>query len=293
MNKLLCILVLATAASSQAVTLNEPLRGAVFMAPSVYNGSLLGVAGDCARYPSPGWHVAQWNIPQDLNPGCGRTTWTIANRYAKVKYVAGAYLLGQNGNTSALACGKEFDLYLETNNPRSYSGSPDGLVTSKPIAELTSLRLSLSTQVVYEAVAQRCSSNYAGYLVAMVFTHPVAKQTLFYQIILRDSRGRNYYPWGAWCSGNEAANNGTFCIDDDIRVLRGSYVDANGATADNSIDVIWRIREVLSSRHVKPSGIVLNSDMNGWKLQNLYLGQKLQGGVVSTSQWSRISLDAD
>ena len=210
-----------------------------------------------------------------------------------MKYAGGRYLLAQDGNTSALACGKEFDLYLETNDPGSYSGSPDGFVTSKPIATLTSLRLSLSTQVTYEAVAQRCSTNYVGYLVALVLTHPAAKQTLFYQIVLRDSRGEQYHPWGDWCQGNESAKNGAFCIDDDIRGLGGSYVAAGGPAAHNGIDILWRIHQVLSSRHVKPSGVALNSDLNGWMVKNLYLGQKLQGGLIPRSQWSGITLYAD
>jgi hypothetical protein len=292
MNKLL-LTFLALTAGVQAETLNDPLQGSAFIAPSVYNGSFLGLAGNCNGYPSPGWHVAQWNIPQDLLPGCGRASWMIANSHAKVRYLGDAYVLSQNGNTTALACGKEFDLYLETNNPRSYSDSPDGFMTSKSIAALTSLRLNVTSLVSYEAVAPRCSVNYVGYVVAMVLTNPAAKQTLFYQIVLRDSRGGGYYPWGAWCGGNEAASNGTFCVDDDIRGLQGYDVDANGAAVYNSIDVLWRVRQILSSQHVKRSGVALNSDMNGWKLQNLYFGQKLQGGVVATSQWSGMSLDAN
>ncbi len=290
---------LETTTDEQSVvtSLARPLQAAAWVAPPVYNGQFSGTAptGNNIGVPNPTWNISQWGTPQALLPKAGAASgWINANNVSRVQYYAteasgtNVYELAQNGNTGTLPCNTEFDLFLGTNDPLTYAGKPDGFVQSAPLSTLTAATMSLGTKVTYEQFNRRCSLNFAGYLSAIILTNPTAGQTLFYQIYLRDSRGTT--PNMAWCPDYEHAANGAFCVDDAITVLGGTRVQANGVRVNNTLNVLPRIKTILATAHKKSNAnVVLDRDPAHWMIQNVYIGQLLQGGMVPTSRWYNYS----
>jgi hypothetical protein len=257
------------------------------MAPPVYNGTYSGRSGDYVNYPSPYWNLAQWAIPAALTPTYGPSSgWQTANAYARLQYHAteasgtNVYELAQNGNTTALPCGTETDLFLGTGDPSTYSGSPDGFAESAALSALTAATMSVGMKVVYEQYNARCPTNYVGYISALILSNSTAHQTLFYQIHLRDSRG--VYPNMWWCPGYPS--NGSYCVDDDVRVLGGATVPANNTRVNNTVNVLSRLKQIVATGY---SG--LDTNPANWRIQNAYFGQVLQGGMIPTSRWYNYS----
>jgi hypothetical protein len=282
--------------ASQAVvtSLASPLQSSVYVARSTGTPAFLGRAGNMAA-PDPSWHLAQWGIPADVQPAAGAASdWSNGNGYGAIHYYASeasgnnVYELAQNGQTAALPCGKETDFFLETGDPATYPGKPDGFVLSAPLNTLTAATMSVGLKVVYETNNGRCPSpnvNYVGYVTSLVLTNPTSNQTLFYQIDLRDSRGISSNM--SWCPAYEGMGNGLFCLDDGVGILGGTVVQANGVRTNNAGNILPRLQQILATQHHKASypGQVLDSNLSNWKIQNAYFGQVLQGGVIATSRW--------
>jgi hypothetical protein len=290
---------LVTSADDQGVatSLARPLQAAAWVAPPVYNGKFSGVipTGDNTVAPNPTWNIAQWGTPLALQPKFGPASgWINANNVSRVQYYAteasgtNVYEFAQNGNTGALPCNTEFDLFLGTNDPQTYAGKPDGFVQSAPLSTLTAATMSVGTKVTYEQFNRRCALNFAGYVSAIILTNPTAGQTLFYQIYLRDSRGTT--PNMAWCPDYENSANGAFCVDDAVTVLGGTRVLANSVRVNNTLNVLPRIKTILASAHKKANAnVVLDRDPAHWMIQNVYIGQLIQGGMIPTSRWYNYS----
>lgn len=281
------------------VSLTKPLESSLFLAPKTYNGQFYGIVGNISQVPNPAWHVAQWNIPAELTPTSGPASgWMTANSYARVQYMASetsgtnVYDLGSNGNTSALPCGTEMDLFLETGDPGTYPNRPDGFTSSAPLDQLYTVKLNAGLKIAYEQLNARCSLNYVGYIASVILGNTASGQTLFYQIDFRDSR--NIVSSMQWCPDYEYGNNGLYCLDDHISVLGGTTVQANNTRVNNSVNLLSRLRKIITSNHAKagyPSQRI-DPDMSHWKIEEVYFGHVLQGGMIATSRWYDMSITA-
>lgn len=286
------------AEAAVVTALSQPWQPAAYIAPSAYNGTYLGVSGDYLNYPTPYWNLAQWAIPANLNPVYGPSSgWQSANSYGRFQYHAtessgaNVYELAQNGNTWELPCGVETDLFISPNDPGVYPGSPgapDGFTASPPLSVLGAATMSVGLKVVYEQYNARCPLNYVAYDSALILTNSSANQVIFYQINLRSSH--NAYPNMWWCPDYEKSGDGQFCLDDDVRILGGTAVPANNTRVNNTINVLPRLKQIIATNHAKSvTGVKLDPDPSHWVIQNAYLGQILQGGMIPTSRWYNYS----
>jgi len=259
-----------------------------------------GVDGD-ASIRRPTWYFAQWGIPLDLPVGV-RTPpgedWRVENAYAHVVWQssARAYELAQDGADAALACGVEEDLFLAPTTPGDYPGHAAVLETSSPLSRLAELVASLGLEIVDERIEARCTTapNYAAYTLGMILTDADAApepQTLFYQLMFRDSRGARIAR--RWCTGYEDADTPVFCIDDglaNVYGLPGPVV--GGGRRTYAFDLLPALLAVIATHHAKrgASNRVLDDDPSHWRVTGLYLGQLLMGGAAPTSRWDSFSL---
>jgi len=258
-----------------------------------------GVDGD-SSIRKPTWYFAQWGIPLDL-PANVRSPrgadWRVENPYAHVGWQAGerSYELAQDGNVAGLPCGVEEDLFLAPTTPGDYPGHATGMLPSRPLSRLDALVATLGLEIVDERLDMRCteSPNYAAYTLAVILTDvsvPVP-QTLFYQLMFRDSRGTAIVR--RWCAGYEDADTPVFCIDDGLASVYGLPPPVvGGGRRVFTLDLLPALLAVVASHHAKrgASHRVLDADPSHWRVTGLYHGQLIMGGAVPTSRWDTVSL---
>ena len=258
-----------------------------------------GIDGD-ASVRKPTWYFAQWGIPLDLpikrrsSPGAD---WRVGNLYAHVGWRASTrvYELTQNGAAAELPCGVEEDLFLAPSTPGDYPGHARGLQPSGPLSRLAALVASLGLEIVEERIEARCaeSPNYVAYTLGVILSDAAAPepQTLFYQLMFRDSRGTRIVR--RWCPGYEDADTPVFCIDDGLADVYGVPAPVVGAGRRvYALDLLPALLAVIASGHAKQGAPdrVLDPDPSHWRVTGLYQGQLLMGGAVAGSRWDGFSL---
>lgn len=287
---LLLLTISNPAIASQTVwyTLKDaPLSDGYYLAPKNHDKTLYGPIGKPG--PRPRWLIAQWNIPDQLPPNSSSsqsTGWTTQNSHAQVsvsRNESGGARVEITQTGGALACGVEFDMFVSPIDRFTYPGYPEALLPptsseSRPLGELNSLTLEFDAAEIEETVTARCGKSGKvdyGYIVAgVVVSNHRAKQVLYYQILLRDTRDSIYrhacdsgtIPW--WWSG--PVNYG---INDTIAALKSSCL-APGAGNHYKLGILQRL-----GRHISAGPATLNKDLAQWKITGLYLGIGLEGSA--------------
>lgn len=299
----LSTLMLITANASHAgatvwYTLKEaPLSDSFYIAPKNHDKTLYGPIGDSDSRPH--WLIAQWNIPAELpkSPAGISTGWTVENPHAQLSLKR-----GKNGDTlvrlsqkgEALACGVEYDMFLSPIDRFTYPGYPEALLSpaspeSRALGELKSLTLEFDAAEIEETVTPRCGKTGKvdyGYIVAgvVVSNHP-AKQVLYYQILLRDTRASLYQhacdngtvPW--WWSGPVS-----YGINDTIAVYKSSCL-APGVENHYKLDILQRLKG-----HIQNGPGSLSKNLSHWKITGLYVGTGVEGSTTLTAAIGGIRL---
>lgn len=183
------------------------------------------------------WMAAQWNSPSPLpleaSPSAARqctgggdgrkVAWAVADAAHRLCYYTPAEAGGARAVELAQAgaqvpCGEEFDFFLSPVSPIYHNAlSSVGIAASPPLSHLAALRLSFGATWREAAVTARCGTppqcggsgavDY-GYTVAgVVFNNEAAKQTLFWQMYLGDTRNASECPHGGRdpCASNVRA----------------------------------------------------------------------------------------
>ena len=291
---------LAAPAQPAERVLTDGPEAAVHVVPShSARQRFVGVDGDASVLGAT-WYFAQWGIPLDL-PARVRTppgaAWQDANPYAHVGWRARtrSYELAQDGDRAALPCGVEEDLFLAPTTPGDYPGHPKGLRPSLPLSQLDALVASLGLDLVAERIDARCttSPNYAAYTLGLILSDVAVPepQTLFYQLIFRDSRGTAIDK--RWCAGYEDEDTPVFCIADGLATVYGLPPPVvGGGRRVFELDPLPALLAVIASHHAKRGAPdrVLDDDPGHWRVTGLYHGQILMGGAVPTSRWDAFSL---
>ena len=293
---MLAIFVLLTSARNvDAATINYltnpgPSLNKLYFAPPNYNGSLYGSVGLLG--PTPFWYIAQWNIPVMLSgtaipTGVGYG-WYTDDPYARVlRYddTNKSLELAQNGATTNLTCGTEFDLFLSPVDS-SYSSYNQGIIQGPSLNTLTSLRYTLGSKITYEYIAIRCPVNYAYYTAVIVFSNPTTQQVIFYQIILRDS-WQGYANYACSPSTYWFSTNGPFFgVNDTAPVLGQSCLPASGILYNYSFEIASRIKTLI----IQGAKYYIDQDLGHWFVSGLYIGSGLEGSATVTSIYSSINL---
>jgi hypothetical protein len=299
-NRLCCAilaLTLLALANAEATILVTGPESAVYVAPTVYNGSFSNVLGDESVF-TPTWYIAQWSNPEPLThdvlalPG---TDWVAANATTRVRFYhatnSGAkilehtYELSQTGvaPTFPLTCGTEYDLFLSPSSGNIYS-SPSGapsasrFAQSGPIGGLSTLTMRFGLDIASENSKRTCAVNYVGYLAAVTLNSS-SGLSMFYQVILRDSRGDLFN--NSSCTGYPV--NGVYCYSASVEYITGQSMQSPSS---------GRVAYDFNILHQLTQAISLTSDPNAshWFVTGLYLGQIMQGGMTPTSRWDGIVL---
>jgi hypothetical protein len=285
---------------------NKP-TAAVYIQPSVapnpsmpWYFPLTTAAGD--NTVTPTWLVSQWNIPVDLTgvqnaaPG---TDWSVANLYARVKYIASSktYELAQNGQSpGSRPCNVETDLFLSPLG-QNYPTFPQGQQSSKSLDLLANLGFRAGLLVTYENIQNRCTPSgaydFVSYAASFIFSSSTG-QTLFYQVQLRQNGLGTTLPNMSWCpNNNDPATAHLYCIDDDIHYLNSSFSHAAvGQHVTYTADMLPRVKQVVQSGYRRGDGSneMIDGNLAHWKLTGIYIGSYLQGGANVTSQWDSFCL---
>jgi hypothetical protein len=274
-------------------------ESAVYVAPTIYNGSFTNVLGD-QSVATPTWYIAQWSNPQpltrDILAPAGKD-WVAANRTTRIRFYhapdAGAqipehtYELAQTGAAPKfpLHCGTEYDLFLSATSGNIYaspSGAPAAsrLAQSGPIGELTVLSMAFGLNIAEENSQRTCAINYVGYLAAVTL-NSTSGLSMFYQVFLRDSRGDLFN--NSSCTGYPA--NGTYCYSASIEYItgQGMQLPSSGRVAYD-FNFLHHLVEAIS--------LTRDPDASHWAVTGLYVGQIMQGGMTPASRWDGIVLRA-
>lgn len=276
------------AGHAMAATLAGPPSGAVWL-EGRDDKTLDSVAGDPAA--SATWHIAQWMIPNELTgvrAAGAHADWQLANAYAEVawKNDSGVYELATNGRLAKPECKDEFDLFLEPNGPPT-PRSPQGIRPSAPLNEINSVRLHFGYRLAEQAVTGKCEVNYASSTVALVLSNPARNQTLFYQVILIDSRGgrdRGPAMRRAWCPGDSTTD---FCVDTHVARFGMPVPEVGGPRRIYDFELYDELRSLIREGHAS-----LDTDLAHWRVQGLYAGNIVLGGAATKTQWDGLTLTA-
>ena len=301
-----CLVLLACVSASSQTLATDLITGpesAVYVVSTTGNGATFShLLGD-ASVLAPTWNIAQWANPEpigaDLKVPAG-TSWQFSNATTKIAFyhapnaanqiLQHTYELTQNGAAPSfpLACGSEFDLFLQANTgseiTQSGAASPSRFAQSGKIGRLSALALSFGLNIVGEEVANdSCSPTYAGYLISVILNSTTG-DALFYQIVLRDSRQLAFN--NQLCPGFGTGN--VYCYGESIyNVINQPYQRPGSGRTAYSFDFLNPLKAAIRAL---PAG----GDNNpaDWYVTGLYLGQIIQGGMMPTSRWDSISLTA-
>jgi hypothetical protein len=312
--------------SWQSLLRNEDPQ-TLFIGPLTYNRSLYGPYG--APPVTSYWQISQWNNPIPFMGGDAKVTppsplcnagqglsgvWSIENPAIRVcssvatrssnLWPAGATVtqLAQDGRQ--LKCGNEYDLFLSPIDS-VYPGFPQN-VERKSLADLQSLELNVSFQLVYSSTAQRCEKSpnscgpsgnvdYSYITIGVPLSNPVTDETIFYQILVFDTR------W-SFCAGIDpcsAAEPSWYFTT--LPQLGVNYNIANfagqqclrrsGDTARVTIrdELLQTLKDsiVYASTHFGADG-----NTSHWRVGSLYIGSGMQGSADVTTNIGHISFRA-
>lgn len=227
--------------------------------------------------------------------------------------------LAQNGGNS-LKCGNEFDLFLSPNSFGTYpvnNNRANDNQNKVTLDQIKSIDFSFGVDLVYSAVKRRCSAggqrncgpsgavDYGYITLGIPFSNPTAKQTIFYQILLFDTRSANTSPscgssfdTCSPTSGNEGNwyfaslptlgvnfNIGTFLINNNNQEQPPCLQQGTRSVWYNSstFDQVVFLNTLRKSVADAASKFGADGELSHWEIQGWYLGSGMQGDVVMTT----------
>ena len=279
--------------ASAAGEIYQPPLG-FWIAPSNHDNTLYAPTSSSAN-----WHVSQWSIPQDL-PGFNAQG-VAQNQSARVAWLgAGRYELSQDG--SSLPCYKvfpsgrrlpdEFDLFTTPNNI-DVPGYPQAAGAGAGISldAVTSLDASITLDVTRaDEVDASCPITRTAFLLAVVLSNPVSRQTLFLQIQLGTIRFDNPNSeittgWFFKGRNNQSGGVGAWGYNDNVTSYGQPWASVGGAETYR-LDLLPRLRGIIADG--EDSG--LDQDLSHWRVAGTYHGQSVWGHVRNDVIWSGFSL---
>jgi hypothetical protein len=292
-----------------------PSERGLYLSPIEYQHRLDGPAGG----PSSLWYLTQWSGASPLNasaalPGGGpcppspafTTLWHVCTAAAAAaptcacmqrRAADGALALLTLQDGASLPCGAEYDLFLAPTDG-AYANAPPN-VRPLPLAAARAFTCNFTVELLAWRAAARCGPqgscgpsgrlDYGYITLGVVLSNAAQAQTIFYQVILGDTRGAPTCPgndpcapWGDWYGGLP-----TVGFSESIGRLAGSQGGclAPGAPeARFSLPLLGRLLQAVAEGAARFPG--LNASAAAWTVTGLYLGTGMEG---STSAAVRIS----
>ena len=301
-----------------------PATTALYVSPVAFNGSLEGPVAANHSVPAA-WFVTQWSNPEALgldatagdNPGvcatpsgAGTAWWDATSSVAVCMAAApasgGGVSMAESGVGDDLACGQELDTFLCPNNPIYTNVAPNLLIdrVDGTLANMTALTLAWNMTLAYGKTAARCGSypqcgssghvDYGYGVAAVTLSNAPARQTLFYQIILWDTRtvdcpaASPCVPFTSWFFTSLP----TLGVSDSIAALPGAppCLPTGAATATSfNLELYSRLTHYVG---VAASQYGADGDLAHWVVGDLYIGTGLEGSATVTSAVAGVALTA-
>jgi len=209
--------------------------------------------------------------------------------------------LAQNGD--AENCNQELDLFLSPVDDTYKNAEFNILPINESIAlgAMNSLLLSFNISLIYSQYQTRCGTNPEcggfgnvdyGYITsAIVLSNPKAMQTLFYQIILFDTREplscgpkvcgvfRDwFFPTNPYGVSDSIGSYNTPCLQVQSGFELNSY----------NLDLLPKVLDAIQN-----SSLGINTDISNWFVGGLYIGGGLNGSTQQTILLADVDLQAN
>ena len=204
-----------------------------------------------------------------------------------------------NGSNN-LQCGNEYDLFLSPidDNYAKNGKYPLGFnTTNSPfLSQMTALFLNFhvtynasQTQIVQHRCAETtCGNNsveidYGYGVLGLVFSNLLNKQTLFYQILLFDTRDNliNCQTGGNTCSNmrNWFFQSNPFGVSDSVQFFNDfqclTNIKNHSLNFDN-VDILSRIKYNLNGSDPEMPNTI-DTNLSNWRVGSMYIGGGIQG----------------
>lgn len=305
----------------------------LYISPLDYNHTLFGPAYNSRTYPSPPtsyFYATQWSNPNPLvtstvitnsigpcSPNAGQSVdWYIDNGAMRICAMLNSdspnvvYELGANGNGSATSnpvkCGDEFDAFLAPNDS-AYNNVSINLVEpadgAPNIGNMTSLTVHYDAKLLEWNVIPRCGVpgscgpsgklDYAYAVLGIVISNEITDQTLFYQIILADTRANSpsctnndpcVTPFSYWFFDTLP----TLGVSDSTLFMNLPCLHPQAATFNNyTIPIYSRIVTLLEEGATKYGSDPI---LYHWYITGLYIGVGLEGSARAGIQIQNVDL---
>jgi hypothetical protein len=290
-----------------------PAAADVWLAPAVYNHSLLGPIGGPAGDAL--WYAVQWSNPfpitnttPALDAGAcvgsgvpGAVAWNVDNEqslrlcmFTPSSGAGYAIELAQNG--TATPCGQEYDAFVSPTDGDYANAAPNILPTAAatPLAAMSALQLSFSATLTGVTVRDRCGRSpqcgpsptvdYGYAVAALVMSNAAAGQTLFYQVILADTRAGQCagldpcLPYSNWFF--TAAPQ--FGVSESIGAFEGGQcLNASTPAAQYNLQLAQPLTAALA---YAAQTYGADGNASAWHVTGAYVGTGSQGSVTSVFQ---------
>jgi hypothetical protein len=297
-----------------------PGDSALYLAPEKFNHSLMGPVGTgamshwyaaqwnnphelipqaagqfgaasapmaCANGLDPATPLA-WNV---TTPSAGICSFVSSSRSLRGAGVEGWQLL-QDGKD--LACGYEFDLFLSPTGS-NYPGYPAGVQATPNLTSMAELRVSMTLRLSESTVTDRCGSSPQcgggghvdyGYtvlgLIGSATNASGSHQTLFYQVLLSDTRQSSTCSGGQDCKPRDTSwyfPTNPYGANDAIASFGQPCLVPGAAEATvYEFDALPLYTQAV--QHGPPGGgNGFIRDPSQWTIGGVYLGVGIQGSV--------------
>ncbi len=222
--------------------------------------------------------------------------------------VSGGYELFVSQNGSALPCGNEFDIFLAPTDS-AYDATPvrtQNLGSNiPPLSLLSGLTASFTLQLLSASTTARCGPpdscgpsghlDYAYVTLGLVLSNPIEGQTLFYQVIVYDTRGPPS------CPSQDPCQPFAYWFFEELPTLgfsesiANSYSPAEGAClvpgAEQpqafSLPIYDRLTWAVATAADKYGS---SSNTSHWDVTGVYLGPGMEGSVALQISISNVDL---
>lgn len=301
-----------------------PQTAALYVAPVVFNGSLLGPVNGGNGEPAA-WFVTQWDsvaaLPTVAVAGANAsvcatppdaTLWWDASPTAAVCMASAdapggalSVSMAEDGAVGGLACGSEFDTFVCPTNP-IYAGVVPNLLIDRvngTLANFSSLTLAFTMRIAAAATAARCGAypqcgpsgkvDYGYGVAAVALSNAAARQTLFYQVILWDTRIIDC-PAASPCvpfANFFFTTLPTLGVSESIAALPGAppCLQPGAPPTAFSLDIYPRLTRYLAQAAAEYGA---DGDAAHWVVGDLYIGTGLEGSTTVASEVSGVALVA-
>ena len=305
----------------------------LYISPLNYSHTLIGPAYNSQNPTPPNgyYYATQWSNPNPLvnstvqinSPGpCSLATshesvdWFIDNGAIRICAIINdqnqniIYELGANGNggniSNPVSCGEEFDAFLAPND-KAYNNIPINLLEpgkgAPNIGNMSSLIVQYDAKLLEWNIISRCGPlgscgpsgklDYAYAVLGIVISNEITDQTLFYQIILADTRASSpncknndpcVTPFSYWFFDTLP----TLGVSDSTLVMNLPCLQPEGQNFTNyNIPIFDRIITLLNEGASKYGSDPL---LYHWYITGLYIGIGLEGSAQAGIQIQNIDL---